>query len=77
MLERIKIRFTFLIAGIPVHEHADAPRPLALLRPRPARPRSRRAPEKRDELAALHSITSSARASKVAGTVRPSIRAVW
>src|SRR5215475_6900609 len=34
------------------------------------RPR-RRAAEQRDELAALHSITSSARASSVGGTVRP------
>src|SRR6266567_7077531 len=34
-----------------------------LLRPRRERPRCRRAAEQRDELAALHSITSSARAS--------------
>ena len=34
----------------------------ALLRTRRERPRSRRAAEKRDELAALHSITSSAKA---------------
>src|SRR5262249_24787440 len=39
------------------------------------RPR-RRAAEQRDELASLHSITSSARASSVAGTSRPSARAV-
>src|SRR5262249_2951805 len=36
----------------------------------------RRAAEQRDELAPLHSITSSARASSVGGTVRPSILAV-
>src|SRR5262249_32197236 len=51
-----------------------------LLRPRRERPRGSRATEKRDELAPLHlrghSITSSAMASKVAGTVRRSIRAV-
>jgi hypothetical protein len=35
-----------------VNEHADAPHPLALLRARRERPRSRRAAEKRDELAA-------------------------
>ena len=58
------------------HEHADAPHPLALLRARRERPR-RRAAEERDELAALHSITSSARASSEGGTVRPSILAVW
>src|SRR5262249_40107706 len=51
-----------------------------LLCPRRERPRSRRATEKRDELAPLyrynHSITSSARASSVAGISRPSVRAV-
>jgi hypothetical protein len=36
-----------------------------LLRPRRARPRDRRTAEQRDELAALHSITSSARASRL------------
>src|SRR5215471_6878122 len=36
-----------------------------------------RAAEQRDERAALHSITSSARLSSAAGTVRPSILAVW
>jgi len=41
------------------------------LRARRKRPRSR-ATEKRDELAPDHSITSSARASKLSGTVRPS-----
>src|SRR5262249_7659966 len=40
------------------------------------RPR-RRAAEQRDELAALHSITSSARASKPSGTVRSSVFAVF
>ena len=34
-------------------EHADAPHPLGLLRPRRQRPRRRRAAEQRDELAAL------------------------
>ena len=41
--------------------------------PRRERPRSRRTAEQRDELAPLHSITSSATASSVGGTVRPSI----
>ena len=50
-------------------QHADTPHALALLRPRRERPRRRRAAEQRDELAALHSITSSARASSVGGTV--------
>src|SRR5262249_2584796 len=47
-----------------------------LLRPRRERPRSQRAAEKRDELAPLHSITSSARASSVGGISRPSAFAV-
>src|SRR5262249_36049529 len=47
-----------------------------LLRPRSHRPRNRRASEQRDELASPHSITSSALASRVAGTVRPNALAV-
>src|SRR5262249_15613687 len=51
-----------------------------LLRPRRERPRHCRAAEQRDEVAALHvythSITSSARASSVAGTSMPSALAV-
>src|SRR5262249_23287055 len=46
-----------------------------LLRARRKRPRCHTA-DKRDELAALHSITSSARAMSVGGTVRPSALAV-
>jgi hypothetical protein len=58
-----------------IHEHADAPHPL-LLRVRRERPSCRRAADERDEVAASHSITSSARASKLSGTVRPSALAV-
>ena len=47
-----------------------------LLRARRERPRRRRAAEQRDELAPLHSITSSARASSVGGMSRPSALAV-
>src|SRR5262245_30166588 len=48
------------------------PRPFALLRARRERPRGCRAAEQRDERAALHySITSSAIASNVGGTLRP------
>src|SRR5512141_1982937 len=54
---------TFWIVSGPVHEHTDPPHLLGLLRPRCKRPCRRRAAEKRDELAPLHSITSSARAS--------------
>jgi hypothetical protein len=48
-------------AGLPhrivcgeVHQHADAPHPLALLRARHERPLRRRAGGQRDELASLH-----------------------
>src|SRR5262249_47711078 len=54
----------------PYHRHRR------LLRPRHKRPRSRSAPEQRDECAPPHSITSSARASSVGGTSRPSVLAV-
>src|SRR5262245_25010023 len=47
-----------------------------LLRARCKRPRSRPAAEQRDELAPLHSITSSERASSVGATSRPSALAV-
>src|SRR5262249_7288808 len=53
----------------PNHRHR------ALLRTRRERP-SRHATEQTDELASLHSMTSSARASSVAGTSRPSALAV-
>src|SRR5215470_10825347 len=56
-----------------VNEREPMPRHLLCLRV--DRPR-RRAAQQRDELAALHSITSSARASRVGGTVRPSAFAV-
>src|SRR5262249_31777219 len=46
-----------------------------LLRARRERPRGCAA-ERHDELAPLHSITSSAVASSLSGTVRPSIRAL-
>src|SRR5262245_46716167 len=47
-----------------------------LLRARRERPRCRPAAEERDELALVHSITSSAIASSDGGTVRPSALAV-
>src|SRR5262249_18239887 len=58
-------------------EHANAPHLGALLRARRGRPRSDRAAKQRYELAALHSITSSARASKLGGTSRPKALAVF
>src|SRR5262249_21375038 len=59
------------------HEHADAPHPLALLRPRRDWIRCCRAAENREELAPPHhSITSSARLSSGGGTVSSSAWAV-
>src|SRR5262249_49134950 len=52
-------------------EHPYRWQPCRLLRPRRERPCTRRAAEQRDERAASHSITSSARASSVGGTSRP------
>src|SRR5262249_32282105 len=73
--ERCDARFRFRIVLSRAHEHADHALSL-LLRPRRERPRSSRAAEQRDELAPFHSMTSSARASSVSGTVRPSALAV-
>src|SRR5262249_28015348 len=65
------------IAFGPAKEPADPPHALALLRQRRHRPRHCRAAKQRDELAApRHSITSSARASTVAGRSSPSAFAV-
>src|SRR5262249_36195800 len=63
-----------VVLGI-AHQHADAPHSIGHLRARRERPR-RRAAEPRDDLAAHHSITSSAMASSDGGTVTPSIRAI-
>src|SRR5262249_48290114 len=58
------------------HQNPDAPHPVALLRPRRARPRSRSAAKQRDERAALHSITSSASESRLSEILTPSAFAV-
>src|SRR6516162_3766044 len=61
----------------PTRSRAEKPDRRQLLLPaRRERPRRRRAAEQRDELATSHSITSSARASIVVGTSRPSALAV-
>src|SRR5262249_45795236 len=65
--KRCELRLGFQIT----HQHADPPHPLGLLRARRERPRRCRAAEQRDELAALHSITSSARASRIGKTSKP------
>jgi hypothetical protein len=69
-------------AGLPIrtvrsgiYKGANAPYALGLLRARRER-RCRRAAEKCDEGAAVHSITSSARATKIGGTSTPRAFAV-
>src|SRR5262249_16789586 len=51
-------------------QHADAPHPFGLLRARRERPCASCAAEERDELAALHSITSSATSRRSRGISR-------
>src|SRR5262249_37493900 len=62
-----QIRLSHRISRRIAHQHADPPR---LLRSRRKRPR-RRAAEQRDELAAFHSITSSASSTNESGIVSP------
>src|SRR5262249_11042869 len=62
----------FRIVGGQVHQHADAPRSVALLRARRKGPRHSSAAEQRYERAPLHSITSSARSRIPVGMVTPS-----
>src|SRR5262249_20535737 len=76
LVKRCEASQRFGVVRGEVHEHADAPYALALLRARRERPRGRRAAKQRDELAPPHSIASSARASSVGGISSPSMRAV-
>src|SRR6516162_5938962 len=76
LAERRNARLCLRITLGKAHQHADPSRPTGLLRVRRERPRRRRAADERDELAPPHSITSSARASRLSGTVRPSAFAV-
>src|SRR6516165_6514446 len=62
MLERGDARLRFRICLSERGQHGDAPNALGLLPARPERPRDGRATEQCDELAPLHSVTSSARA---------------
>jgi hypothetical protein len=57
-------------------EHANPPHPLSLLCAHRRGPYCRRSTNQRNELAPLHSITSSALANNAGGTVRPRARAV-
>ena len=73
---RLQRRYPIRPGGGTTETKESDPRdPRRLLRTRPEWP-GRRGAEKRDERAARHSITSSARPSNVIGTVRPSALAV-
>src|SRR5262245_41450376 len=69
-------RVSFRVVPCKRSEHADAPHALALLRARRERPCPCCAAEQHDKFPPVHSITSSARASNVVGTSRPSALAV-
>ena len=58
-MERREAGLCFRIIRGQVHEHADAPHPLGLLRVRRERPRRRRAADQRDELAPSHGASLS------------------
>src|SRR5438105_2416823 len=79
-MQRREAGLKFCIVGGCGQEDADAPHALGLLRARGERAGDGRAAEQCNELPPLHecahSITSSARASTVAGTSRPSALAV-
>src|SRR5262249_52021333 len=75
LLERCQSILTFRVLGSPVHEDADPPHAIWLLRTGRERT-SRRAAEQRDELAAFHSITSSARRMNDSGIASPMVFAV-
>src|SRR5262249_10891444 len=67
---------SFRIVHDEVHQRADAPHAVTRLGPRRKRPCDRCAAEQCDEFAPSHSITSSALASRVAGTSIPIVLAV-
>src|SRR6516165_3308863 len=71
-------RLTFWIGRGKIHEHADPPNLIGLLRARRERPSGRRAAEQRDEIAPSdHSITSSARRRIEVGSSTPIAFAVF
>src|SRR5262249_16709791 len=70
LLECANTGFAVAITFGERHYDSDAPHAPALLRSRRERPRRRRAADESHELAALHSITSSAIASSLSGIWR-------
>src|SRR5262245_4081763 len=75
LVERGHPRLYLWIGIRTVYQHPDTPHQRRLLRARHQR-QGRRAAKQSEERATLHSITSSARASNVAGISRPSALAV-
>src|SRR5438067_13687120 len=71
MEERVKTIPSFGIVRGQALDDANPPHPLGFLRSRCQRPRHCRPAEQRDDLAPIHSITSSARARNDSGIVRP------
>src|ERR1051326_2250677 len=69
-------RLCLRVALVTRDQHAHSPHPVRLLRVQIERPSHRRASGKSDELSPPHSITSSARPSKLRGNARPSALAV-
>jgi hypothetical protein len=65
--QRGDVRLRFRHAFGCIHENANAPHPLSLLCPRRERPCRCRASENRYEITTVHSISASARSSKVGG----------
>src|SRR5262249_4274636 len=74
--ERAEAGLKFPIVRSRGQENANEARLLALLRAHRERPRGSRAADERDELAALHSITSSARSRIAVGSSSPIALAV-
>src|SRR6516164_2392446 len=76
LLQCIDPGLTFSIVLCERLQHGDPPHLIGLLRARRERPRRGCAAEQRDEVAPLHSSTSSARPDSGSGMVRPSVLAV-
>src|SRR5215471_10632661 len=66
-------RNRYWVFGSQVHQDPDTPHAFAVLCASSDRPRDRNTAQKRNEVPPPHSITSSARARIVGGTVSPSV----
>src|SRR6266508_2812122 len=78
LLKRLNERAVVSVGGRTKRQESKPDRTFTLLlRARRERPRGRCAAEQRDELAPLHSITSSARPMSGSGNARPRVLAVF